>query len=599
MRLLLSWSSLIISALTLAVVLGLIGSVQQFFVSESRTLLGGDISIEGDAQVSATSSSIIALKNQGAIISERIDTLVMVQSGKEITEGTLSNLLVTLKVIDQQYPLYGTLGLKNAGSRLPVNNEIFIAKDMLVRMNVVIGDQLTIGNASFVITNVIESEPDAVGGNFRLGPLVIMSREGWEQTQLGGKQSRADYTLAIRYPHNLSVKEAGVMSATLRNNFPQPAFRVSVASDGPRSLLRVLDSAERFFFSMIVLALFLVVVNIRLNLTYFLSGFQKTIAIMRSLGMNKRDLLLLFLALLVVMSLTGGALGALLGNMLANTALPYAKTYIGSTLPQIPISSNILVTTLFTVVLCLFSALGFLARVIAIEPKLLLLGYGAEHGRFTHFKKELPMLLLTLFGFYLGVFYLTKRSMVSLIAVGSVTGVFALLFLLSRGGILVGYKMRFSLSFSFRSIMNFLKHQGIVATTAIASLTIALASVFAIVLLERNVLGNLQSEFRSNAPNIYLIDIQNDQLEGVQTIMGSTWKDFSMVRARFSLRDGYDIQANLSTEDGELRREFNVTSGTELIEGERLIEGVWHGKVGTKQVSVERDFATRAKLKMR
>ncbi len=597
-RLLLSWSSLIIGALTLAVVLGLIGSVQKFFISESRTLLGGDVSIESNSKISIASSSLQTLRSKGATFSERIDTLVVVQTGKSATEGKLSNLLVSLKVVDQEYPLYGKFGLQVSGSKTPTAAEVFIAKDILVRMGVVVGDMLTIGNEQFTIANVIESEPDGVGGSFRLGPLIVISTEGWERTKLGGKQSRIEYTLSVRYPQSFTSVESAEATLAVNAEFTRPLFRVGVASDGPRSLLRVLDSAQRFFFSMIVLALFLVVVNIRLNLTYFLSGFQKTIAIMRSLGMQRSQLFALFLSLLLFMAFSAGVLGALLGNILANTALPFAAKYVGSTLPFVSPLENMLVITLFTFMLCLFSALGFLSRVLGIEPKMLLLGYGRAHGKFAQLKKELPTLLLTLVGFYLGVFFLTQRVTVSLIAVGSVTGIFILLFLFSRGGILLGYRARFTLPFSLRAIMNFLKQQGLIATTAIASLTIALASVLAIALLEKNVLGNLQSEFKSNAPNIYLIDVQNDQLEGVRSIMGTSWRDFSVVRARFTLRDGYDIQANLATEDGELGREFNVTGGAELIDGERLLSGVWHGGNGKKQVSIEKDFAARAKLSL-
>jgi len=80
--------------------------------------------------------------------------------------------------------------------------------------------------------------------------------------------------------------------------------------------------------------------------------------------------------------------------------------------------------------------------------------------------------------------------------------------------------------------------------------------------------------------------------------MGPSWKEFSVLRARFTLRDGYDIQANLEKEDPEMRREFNVTEGVALIEGERLVSGVWHGNTGKREVSVEKDFAERAKLSL-
>ncbi len=596
-RFLLTFGSLVVGAMTLATVLALIGSVQRFFDQESRSLLGGDITIEHDEPIDRSAPLFQDLERQGSRLSTRIDTLIVVQNDVPSDTNGLESLLVSLKVVDQAYPLYGTLE-SSIGTRTPSAEEVFVAPDVLSRMGVSVGDSLTIGNTRLRIAATITREPDNIGGGFRLGPLVIISSDAWKRIGIDGKQSRMDYTLSLTYPSTADPETIQTLTTMIRDAYPRPTYRVSVAEDGPGSLVRILDAAERFFFTTIVLALFLVIVNIRLNLVYVLASFQKTIAIMRSLGMRRSQLFLLFLTLLLSIATIAGAIGGMLGNALAELGRPLIEGYVNASLPAIPLSGELWVVTLFTGVLCLFAATGFIARVLSIEPKMLLLGYGSEHGRLAQILRELPTLILTLLGLYGGVYYLTERALVALYAVGSIAGIFALLFFFARAGIAVGYRSRFSLPFTLRSIMNFLKHQGLVGTTAIASLTIALASIFSIALIERNVLGNLSAEFKADAPNLYLIDIQEDQLEGVRSIMGPTWKEFSVIRARFIERDGYDIQANLATEDPELRREFNITSGTELIEGERVIDGTWHGNQGIKEVSVERDFAERAKLKL-
>jgi putative ABC transport system permease protein len=583
--------------MTLATVLALIGSVQRFFDQESRSLLGGDITIEHDGPIDRTAPLFQDLEKIGVGLSTRIDTLIVVQNDAPSDKSALESLLVSLKVVDHMYPLYGTLE-SSVGTRTPTAEEVFVAPDVLSRMGVSVGDSLTIGNTRLRIAATIAREPDNIGGGFRLGPLVVISSDAWKKIGIDGKQSRMDYTVSVRYPETMNAERRGTYTAMMRDAYPRPAYRVSVAEDGPGSLVRILDAAERFFFTTIVLALFLVIVNIRLNLVYVLTSFQTTIAIMRSLGMRRSQLFVLFLSLLLAIATVAGAIGGILGNILAELGRPLIEGYVNASLPAVPLFGGLWVVTLFTGMLCIFAATGFIARVLSIEPKMLLLGYGTEHGRLTQVLKELPTLVLTLLGLYGGVYYLTERALVALYAVASIAGIFTLLFFFARTGIALGYRSRFSLPFALRSIMNFLKHQGLVGTTAIASLTIALASIFSIALIERNVLGNLSAEFKADAPNLYLIDIQEDQLEGVRSIMGPTWKEFSVIRARFIERDGYDIQGNLATEDPELRREFNITSGTELIEGERVIDGTWHGTDGTQEVSVEKDFAERAKLRL-
>ena len=598
-RLLLAFSSLLLGACTLAVVLGIIGSVQTFFLEQSRVLMGGDITISSNGPMDSTHPVLDELSTSGVIFSERLDTLVVARTQSPVTQGYVESLLVSLKVVDDNYPLYGELLLSNANipeKQTPGAREVFVASDVLVRMGISVGDNLQIGNSTFEVAAVISSEPDRVASSFRLGPLAMISQDGWRNTGIDGNQSRIEYAFSLKFPDNYIDSDTQSPLQTLGAAFPRPAYRVSTAEEGPGSLLRILSSAERFFFTMIVLALFLVIVNIRLNLIYFLSSFQKTIAIMRSLGMRKRELLYLFLMLLFFLSLISGIFGTLLGNLAANNILPFAENVIDAQLPPIILYSNLLVVIVFAIFLCMFSALGFLVRVLDIEPKMLLLGYGAEHGRARQLLREAPSLLLTLIGLFAGIYYLTERAVVALTAVSGIAATFALLFLLSRIGVNLGHRLRFSLPFQFRYILNFLRHQGMLGATTIASLTIALATIFSITLIEANMLGNLQSEFKRDAPNIYLLDVQEDQLPGVSKIMGDSWRDFSVVRARFTMRDGYDIQSNLATEDGEMRREFNITSGTEAIEGERVIAGVWHGTEGRGEVSVEKDYAERAKL---
>ncbi len=599
LRFLLAFLSLAVGALTLATVLGLIGSVQQFFVSQSRSLVGGDVTIkENSPTVIEGNPTLTQLTTLGATYSRRIDTLVVVQSNKKPDVGRLSSLLVSLKVVDRNYPLFGTLNTEDDVSKPLAKNQVFVAHDLLVRMGLSKGDVLTIGKGSFIITDVITGEPDRVAGSFRLGPLMIMSDEGWSMTGIFGKQSRADYTLSVRYPDTLAKNLAMVYSAQLRKDFTRSGSQVAVASDGPTTLNRILDAAKRFFSTIIVLALFLVIVNIRVNLIYFLASFQKTIAIMRALGLRRFHLLLLFLLILGILSLIAGVAGALAGNLLANVILPYAQSFIGSTLPAVSVLANIPLISLFTLLLCLFSATGFLSRLIVIDPKMLLMGYGVEHGNFRTLLRETPALIFTLTGLYLGVWYLTTSAFIGFIAVASIAGVFVILFFLVRLGIALGHRKRFAFTFPVRSIMNFLRHQGVLGVTAITSLTIALASIFAVALIEQNVRGNLGTEFKQDAPNLYAIDIQSDQLPGVRDIMGNSWKDFSVVRGRFMKRDGYTVQDNLATKDTELAREFNLTSRGELIEGEHVVSGNWHGESGMHQVSVEREFAQRAKLRL-
>lgn len=595
----LSFGSLLVGALALATVLGLIGSVHQFFVAQSQELIGGDIAIERAQEIDLTQSPPLAtLARDNAVFSRHIETYIVVQSNQHKEGVVPMSLLASLKVVDDAYPLFGKLTLTGSDTFELNDDEVAVAPELLLRLGLSVGDTLTIGKSAYRINDTILSEPDRVGGSFRLGPVVIVSAHGWGRAGIDSARSRTSHTLSIKYPVLYTNEQRVAVERDIESFFKNSGARLSFASRGPSSLLRVLDSAERFFFTMIVLALFLVVVNIRINLVYFLASFQKTIAIMKSVGMRQHSIISLFLALLSVLAVSASILGTLLGNVVARAVLPYAEKIVGSTLPTPEIFTSLSLVILFTLFLSIFSSLSFLVRIARITPKLLLLGYGGVREQKYGLLHEVPELLLTLIGLFAGIWYLTERVLVAGIAVGGIFVIFALLMLCTQFIINTLHRVRFRLSPSARYIANFLKQGGMIGVTVVASVTIALASVFAITLLEQNVLGNLRVDFRKDAPNLYVLDIQEDQREGVRASMNKSWKDFSTIRGRFISRDGTLIQERLNQEDPELGREFNLTYRDTLIEGERVIAGTWHGANGNHEVSVEKDFAERAKISL-
>jgi putative ABC transport system permease protein len=620
-KLALSFGSLCIGALTLATMLGIITSVNTFFAAESRELLGGDIVVEKSTPFAVSEVPNVAeLVATGANVSRRIETLAVLQHGGAglgavgagAADDSPSSVLVSLKAVDGSYPLYGELDLveysqDDDGSfatpspnmyQLPMADEVLVANDVLIRLGAKVGDTVGIGQAQYRISNVIEQEPDRLATGFRLGPTVIISMSGWERAGIRADRSRAQYILSIKYGPTTPLALQKASEQAIKTFYQNSSGRSSNARDGSSTLSRVLDSASRFFFTIIVLALFLVVVNIRINLTYFLASFRKTIAIVRSVGMRKRTVVALFFTILTMISLAAGILGTLLGNVLVGFVLPYVEGIVERSLPHVALGQSMGVVTMFTVLLCIFSALSFFARIMEVEPKSLLGGYGeARTPRATLFFEGVAF-TVTLLALFAGVWFLTERVKVAAIAVASIAAVFGALFFGTKLGLAILYRRRAALQTYVRFIVSFLHRGGFIATTVVASLTIALSSLFAIILVQRNVLANIATDFRADAPNLYALDIQEDQRAGVAALMGPDWKDFSVVRGRFITRDGVQIQERLDSEDPELAREFNLTSRSTLIDGERVISGTYHGEAGKGEVSVEKDFAARAKIKL-
>lgn len=585
-----SFLSLLISAVVLTVILSLIGSVRTYLLNQSTELLGGDITIEKSTQFFASdSASLQKLIQQGAKTATRQQTTVMLTNNDRS-----KSILSSVKIVSNQYPLYGAIKTTPAKKNLFDEKTLFAEQAFVDRMGIKVGDNVFIGDTQFVLGAVLVSEPDQFSSGFPLGPKVLISEQAWKRTKITAESSRAQYSLLIRLPNQLKNSP---FLAQMEDEFRKVRARVSYANDGPDRLLSILKTTERFFLTFILLSLFLVVVNIRTNLVFLLNYFLKTIAVLRVLGMSRKGVVSIFIILLIAISLIAAFLGNIIGNIAVTSALPQATNFVEGLQLQSPrIFENVHIALIFTVFISLFSALPILLKIMSIEPKVLLSQVAQVTTKQTILKDILAS-SVTIIALAVGMLYLTKNLNVTLITIGIVTAVFLGFIALIQLLLTLLYSQRFVFPFSVRSIISFTKNQGIVGVSSIASLTLAMAILFTLSLVEANISHYLQSQVKPNAPNLYVLDIQQNQLEELKTYFPSDLQLFAVTRARFVRTDNRFYRRE-NPDDGEFLREFNITSRSDLIEGETLIDGNWHSRTGKNQVSVEKQFAERAGIKL-
>ena len=598
-RLLITGLSLAVGAFALAAVLGIVQSAERFLRAESNVLIGGDVSISSSTRVDAeTDPVILEALAAGVRLARTTEMLVMTRSLNTAlvsADGTYPTALASAKIAGNAYPLYGALQLEQAQPLLPSAGGIFASQLLARRLQAAIGDSIMVGDGSFIVENIIMREPDELGSGFRLGPPLLATEAGWQRTGITRENSRVSNKLLLRFPAGLSRSAEARLTERIEEHFVADGARVAVATRGPENLLRATQAGQRFFFTVIVLALFLAAVNIRVNLAYLLAALTRTAAIMRALGIARRALAVIFAVIIAAVALAGGAAGALLGNLGAAAALPYVSKLLERPLEPDVLTANIPAVTLFSLALALMAGLGFLVRISRTEPKILLGGYTQSAAASTAMH-ELPFLALSLVAIGGGVWQLTGSAAVAGTAVAVILGSFAGIALLTHALVKVLHKQRAGFSFQTRAIIAFVHHQGPVFTSAVASLAIAVGAVSTIILLEANVLGNLRGQFRADAPNLYLLDVQPDQEQGVAAMVGDSWRMFPVVRGRFAERDGVKVGESGARRNDELTREFNLTYRADLIEGEEITAGTWHGASGVGEISVEREFAERANI---
>lgn len=590
-KLLVTFLSLFVGAFVLSIVFGLIGSVKNYIQSQSKELTGGDIVIQQSSTIDINKSKLLTefIKN-GAKTYNKVETVISAQKvGFFLFNNTI---LISLKVVSDNYPLYGKIETEKNNTKLPNSNSIYVEKSFLEKLNVKIGQNVVIGNQIFNVKDVIVKEPDSFGSGISFMPKVLMTFDGWKKISNDLKFSVFSNVLAVRVDNKADFSKIDL----LEKEFKSKGAGVTTSKKGPTQLVRIVEVWEKFFLVITVLTLFLIMINVRTNLSYLVNYFTKSIAVFKVLGMKNKDVSFIFTFIVLTVAISSSLLGNLSGNLINKFVLPYIEKFSGNKLPAPAIYENILLITIFITFLSLFSYFPAFLRILKIEPKIILSQPLKAEGKLKGFISEMTTSVLISIGLFAGIYYLIEDVKAALISVFSVSMIFALLILIIRFFTNLFYKKRFLFGFTTRSIINFIKSQGFVGETILSALVLSFSGIFTIGTLQSNLQENLQGPLSKKTPNMYIINIREDQKDKLYSYVKNL-EVFPNVRARLIKVDNRKIQDD-TKENMEFKREFNLTYRTKITTSEKLTDGVWHGDKVKGVVSVENKFAERLGLKI-
>jgi putative ABC transport system permease protein len=173
-------------------------SLGEGLAREGRSLLGGDAAFSL-FQREAKPEEVAFLRSRG-----EVSIAATLRGMARTADGRLA--LVEIKAVDGLYPMLGELTLD---PKLPVadllaghDGAFGAAADptLLARLDLKLGDRLSIGNATFQIRSVVGAEPDKLLGGVGFGPRFLVSEQGLRATGLlqPGSLVRWIYRLGAR-----------------------------------------------------------------------------------------------------------------------------------------------------------------------------------------------------------------------------------------------------------------------------------------------------------------------------------------------------------------------------------------------------------------
>src|SRR5882762_9041737 len=164
--------SVAIGVAALTGVRGFSASFRTALLNRARSIMAADLSARMFQQPTPEQQKgLDEIAASGVEITPVTELLSMASSAK-----TLDPLLVSMKAVDPaMYPFYGEVELAPAAPLKTVltRETVVVADDLLVRLNMRVGDKLKIGRKLFRVVWVVVNEPDGLWGNLAAGPGLL------------------------------------------------------------------------------------------------------------------------------------------------------------------------------------------------------------------------------------------------------------------------------------------------------------------------------------------------------------------------------------------------------------------------------------------
>ena len=608
--------SVAIGVAALTGVRGFSSSFRSTLLDKARSIMAADLSARMFQQPTPEQQTgLDEIAASGVEITPVTELLSMASAAK-----TLDPLLVSLKAVDPaMYPFYGDVELAPAAplKTMLTPDTVAVADDLLVRLNLKVGDQLKVGTKLFRIASVVVNEPDRLSGSFAAGPRVLISREGLDASGLLAPGSHAGQRYLFKVPKPkgsapISDKAVADLKTQLEKLLPEAQI-IDYRETNP-ALTQGLDRATSLLSLMSLVALVLGAIGVAMAMRAHLQQRLDTIAIMKSLGARSGQIIKIYLLQTLLLGAAGGVLGVGLG-VGVQLSFPYLLAKLIHVDTELHVQLSTVITGLAVGILTtLLFTLPPLLDIRGVRPILILRRAVDDTDdpfvagiwrKITKNVVQIGAAVLILAG--LAAIATTLSDSVVVGQVFSVGLVLVLgVLLLASAAVLAGLrfflsKTRLHLPSSVRHGLANLYRPGNPSAALLAALGMGVMQIMTVYLVQKAVVSELHISSAPNLPNVFLIDITNSEINGIRTLLKTQHSVTAeaellpVVSSRVVDIDGVPAeQAKLKNFPKRMLRSISLTWMDSAPPGTKVVEGKWWAADEMKPVvAIEQRSADR------
>jgi putative ABC transport system permease protein len=610
-----SWRRLLFFFVCVAIGVGaivalrsVIQSVRVGLMREARAIVSADVLISTNRPWVPDVRADLDRRLARETVLERLESIETVTMVRPET-GAVAKM-VELKGVQPGFPLYGGIELADD---VPYSHELLkdrgalVRPELLVQLGIQRGERIVIGGQAFTVRGVITREAGRRVGAFSFGSRVLVDYEDLRGTGLLTFGSRANYQIMLRVRDDAVEPLVGELRRDFRDQFINTRSYKATEDDIGEDLARAENYLSLVGFIMVILG----GIGVWSVTRVFVRQKLRSVAILKCLGATTGKVLATYVVQVVLLGLSGSLLGvviaaAAIAAVPESVAVSFGGVSYGLTPSAVAqgVAVGFLVSLLFSLVPLL--------EVRRIKPLLLLRGGdGASQAAGIDWL-QVAVGAGVCIALVLVAVWQAASWEVALIVCGGFAGV--ALILHGAGVLLVRAVRPLALTpwFPLRHAVGSLARPG--NQTRVILLAVGLGSFFVIGVraLQSNLLDEFSITLQQGGADMFLVDIQQDQVHGVRELVRSKAavepRLIPVLRARVTAIRGQDTNLETVSEvrrRGGLGREFVITYRNHLEPNETVVAGTfWDGQpplpadATELQVSIEEAIQERARIRV-
>ena len=508
--------------------------------------------------------------------------------------------LASVKAVDSSYPLRGSLRSRQqmnaeelSGGR-PQPGEVWLDSELIIALELELGDSIEIGAARFKVARVLTYEPDRAGNLLSFTPRAMINFADLPATDILQPGSRVSY----RQLWSGDAQTIARVRQDLQNTL-LPHQRIEGLADGNQQVSSALERAASYLNLASLAAILLAGVAVALSANRYARQRFDQAALLRCFGLSRKHTLWLFCLQLLVLALLASLIGTLIGWLTQFALFELLTDLLPEDIPAGSLKPFIAGIATSIVMLAGFAlppliALGRIAPLrvlrrdlIPIAPATWLL-YGSVFIALAALMWQLNLDIRLTTALLLG-----GTGAAAVLGAGLFFGLKSIRFWLAKRSL----AWRLSLGHLLRYPLN--------SVGQIMAFALILLSMALIVLLRSELLDNWQAQLPEQAPNHFAINIisaqQPDFSATLSEISSNAAPLYPVILGRLTQINGQAATELINPQARVMRtlqRDLNLTWTDQLPKDNEVVKGDWWSSSkplntadSPYHVSVESDLA--------